>query len=68
MFCHVTRKKIDDNVFFYSFVTNIVLVQLKVCKDAKWEMGGCKLVARLLATAALWVRIQTSLTNTKWAI
>ncbi len=25
-----------------------------------------KLVARLLATAALWVRIQTSLKNTKW--
>ncbi len=24
-------------------------------------------VARLLATAALWVRIQTSLKNTKWA-
>jgi hypothetical protein len=26
-----------------------------------------KLVARLLAMAALWVRIQTSLKNTKWA-
>ncbi len=26
-----------------------------------------ELVARLLATAALWVRIQTSLKNTKWA-
>jgi hypothetical protein len=26
-----------------------------------------KLVARLLATAALWVRLQTSLKNTKWA-
>jgi hypothetical protein len=26
-----------------------------------------KLVAYLLATAALWVRIQTSLKNTKWA-
>jgi hypothetical protein len=26
-----------------------------------------KLVVRLLATAALWVRIQTSLKNTKWA-
>jgi hypothetical protein len=26
-----------------------------------------KLVAPLLATAALWVRIQTSLKNTKWA-
>ncbi len=26
-----------------------------------------KLVARLLATAALWVRIQTPLRNTKWA-
>jgi hypothetical protein len=26
-----------------------------------------KLVPRLLATAALWVRIQTSLKNTKWA-
>ncbi len=25
------------------------------------------LVDRLLATAALWVRIQTSLKNTKWA-
>jgi hypothetical protein len=37
------------------------------------EMGGlvreigAKLVAHLLATAALWVRIQTSLKNTKWA-
>ncbi len=29
-----------------------------------WE---AKLVARLLATAALWVRIQTSPKNTKWA-
>ncbi len=28
---------------------------------------GDRLVARLLATAALWVRIQTSLKNTKWA-
>jgi hypothetical protein len=26
-----------------------------------------KLVARLLTTAVLWVRIQTSLKNTKWA-
>jgi hypothetical protein len=26
-----------------------------------------KLVARLLATAALWVRIQASLKNAKWA-
>ncbi len=26
-----------------------------------------KLAVRLLATAALWVRIQTSLKNTKWA-
>ncbi len=26
-----------------------------------------KLGAHLLATAALWVRIQTSLKNTKWA-
>jgi hypothetical protein len=41
------------------------------------EMGGlgswvarelvAKLVARLLATTALWVRIQTSFKNTKWA-
>jgi hypothetical protein len=29
--------------------------------------GVAKLVARLLAMAALWVRIQTSLKNTKWA-
>jgi hypothetical protein len=27
---------------------------------------GAKLLARLLATAALWVRIQTSFKNTKW--
>jgi hypothetical protein len=26
-----------------------------------------KLVERLVATAALWVRIQTSIKNTKWA-
>ncbi len=26
------------------------------------------LVARLLATAAFWVRIQTSFKNTKWAV
>jgi hypothetical protein len=26
-----------------------------------------ELVARLLASAAVWVRIQTSLKNTKWA-
>jgi len=31
---------------------------------ARWV---AKLVARLLATAALWVRIQASLKNTKWA-
>jgi hypothetical protein len=31
------------------------------------EMGGYRLVARLLATAALWFRIQTSPNNTKWA-
>jgi hypothetical protein len=31
------------------------------------EMDGYKLVARLLSTAALWVRIQTSLKNTNWA-
>jgi hypothetical protein len=33
------------------------------------EMGGffTKLVARLLPVAAIWVRIQTSLKNTKWA-
>ncbi len=33
------------------------------------EMGGslAKLAARLLATAALWVQIQTYLKDTKWA-
>jgi hypothetical protein len=32
------------------------------------EMGGlAMLVAHLLATAAVWVRIQTSFKNTKWA-
>ncbi len=33
------------------------------------RLGRCvaKFVARLLATAALWVRIQTLLKNTKWA-
>jgi hypothetical protein len=30
-------------------------------KGGRW---GAKLVARLLATAALWVRLQTSLKNT----
>ncbi len=33
-------------------------------------LGGrwmAKFVAQLLAAAALWVRIQTSLKNTKWA-
>jgi len=35
-----------------------------VAKIGRWV---AKLVARLLATAALWVRIQTSLMNTKWA-
>ncbi len=37
---------------------------------AKWSWVArllAKLVARLLATAALWVRIKTSLKNTKWA-
>jgi hypothetical protein len=33
-------------------------------KQGNWV---AKLVARLLATAALWVRIQTSIKNTKWA-
>ncbi len=32
-------------------------------KQGRWA----QLVARLLATAALWIRIQTSLKNTKWA-
>jgi hypothetical protein len=39
-------------------------------KNGKWVAKGrwvAKLVAHLLATAALWVRIQTSLKNTKWA-
>jgi hypothetical protein len=35
---------------------------------AKWEGWVAKSVARQLATAALWVRIQTSLKNHKWAI
>jgi hypothetical protein len=30
-------------------------------------LGAAKLVARLFATEALWVRLQTSLENTKWA-
>jgi hypothetical protein len=34
---------------------------------AKIERWVAKLVAHLLATAALWVRIQTSPKNTKWA-
>ncbi len=32
-------------------------------KSWRWV---AKLIARLLATAALWIRIQTSLKNTKW--
>jgi hypothetical protein len=35
----------------------------KVAKLGRWV---AKLVARLLARAALWVRIQKSLKNTKW--
>jgi hypothetical protein len=34
---------------------------------AKFGRWVAKMVARLLATAALWVRMQTSLKNTKWA-
>jgi hypothetical protein len=34
---------------------------------AKLEGWVAKSVARQLATAALWVRIQTSLKNHKWA-
>ena len=30
-------------------------------------LGVAKLVARLFATEAHWVRLQTSLENTKWA-
>jgi hypothetical protein len=30
-------------------------------------LGVAKLVARLFATEALWVRLQTSLKNTKWS-
>ncbi len=30
-------------------------------------LGVAKLVSRLFATEALWVRLQTSLENTKWA-
>ena len=32
--------------------------------DMRWV---AKLVARLLATAALWAQIQTALNNSKWA-
>ncbi len=35
------------------------------CKIMRWVAK--LVVARLLATAALWVRIQTCLKNTKWA-
>jgi hypothetical protein len=42
-----------------------------VAKSGGWVVivgrWVAKLVARLLATAALWVRIQTSLQDTKWA-
>ncbi len=34
---------------------------------AKFGKWVAKLVARLLAMAALWVRMQTSFKNTKWA-
>jgi hypothetical protein len=34
-----------------------------ICKKPADEMGGHKLVAQLLITAALWVPIQTSLKN-----
>jgi hypothetical protein len=37
------------------------------CMYCTIERWVAKLVARLLATAALWVRIQTSLKNTNWA-
>jgi hypothetical protein len=40
---------------------NVLYVRAKL---GRWV---AKLVALLLATAALWVRIQTSLKNTKWA-
>jgi hypothetical protein len=36
----------------------------RVAKFGRWV---AKLIAHLLATAALWVRIQTSPKNTKWA-
>ncbi len=41
-----------------------MLIRAKIFR----EMGGYKLVAGLLSTTALRVRIQTSLTNTKRAI
>ncbi len=41
---------------------------VKVSSENIREMGLAKLVARLLATGARRVRIQTSLINTKWAI
>jgi hypothetical protein len=39
------------------------------CQDKEMEIGrwGTKLVTRLLAPAALWVRILTSLKNANWA-
>jgi hypothetical protein len=37
-----------------------------VTKLAKW-VAKFKLIALLLATAALWVRFRTSLKDTKWA-
>jgi hypothetical protein len=42
----------------------IVLVGRWVAKLGRWVA----LVSRLHATAALWVRIKTSLKNTKWAV
>jgi hypothetical protein len=35
---------------------------------AKLERWVARLVARLLATASLWVRLQTSLKNTEWVL
>jgi hypothetical protein len=48
-------------------VQMVIMVDLVMLFSSVREGWVAKSVARQLATAALWVRIQTSLKNHKWA-
>ncbi len=54
---------------YSAYIVNTPLYKLKRGENTEYGYEGwvAKSVARQLATAVLWVRIQTSLKNHKWA-